>query len=179
MKLMMLFFILLLNMLTPNLSSVEMVIDYIRTTNDKSEQALFIDMSIPSNKKRLFLVELSTKEVIYSTYVAHGKGSGQGALAIQFSDSIDSYCTSLGLYKVGKNYQGKHGDSYELIGLEKSNANALERSIVMHAAWYASEDFIRKEGRCGNSWGCPAVSEEALKTLKPFLDKNILVYIYK
>lgn len=150
-----------------------------KSSENKSEYALLIDMSLPSTQKRLYLVELATKKIIYSTHVAHGKGTGRGAEAALFSDVPGSYCTALGKYKVGKNYTGKHGSSYELIGLEKTNANAMSRSIVIHAAWYVEEDFIKKNKRCGNSWGCPAVSKEALKKLQPYLAEGIIVWIYK
>lgn len=159
-------------------TKIDKVTNYTNNTKENSEYALFIDMSIPSNEKRLFLVELDSKKIIYSTYVAHGKGSGESKDAVCFSDINGSHCTALGLYKVGKNYKGKHGDSFELIGLEKSNANALERSVVIHSASYVDEKFIKSQGRCGNSWGCPAISKEALKKLKPFFQKNIMVYIY-
>ncbi len=148
-------------------------------TKEKFEYAILIDMSLPSTEKRLFVVELSSKKIIYSTYTAHGKGSGRGAEATIFSDVPGSYCTALGKYKVGKNYNGKHGNSYELIGLEKSNANAESRAIVIHSAWYAEEDFIKKNQRCGNSWGCPAVAPSALQELKPYLKENTIVWIYK
>ncbi len=178
MKLIFLFFITFINGYSAIDSKIDLVANYSKKTNENPEYALFIDMSIPSNEKRLFLVQLDSKKIIYSTYVAHGKGSGESKDAVYFSDKNGSHCTALGLYKVGKNYKGKHGDSFELIGLEKSNANALERSIVIHSASYVSEQFIKAEGRCGNSWGCPAISSEALKKLKPFFQKNIMVYIY-
>ncbi|OFY86722.1 MAG: hypothetical protein A3F72_00025 [Bacteroidetes bacterium RIFCSPLOWO2_12_FULL_35_15] len=159
-------------------SKIDKVTNHTKNAKGNPEYALFIDMSIPSNEKRLFLVELDSKKIIYSTYVAHGKGSGESKNAVYFSDVNGSHCTALGLYKVGKNYKGKHGNSFELIGLEKSNANALERSVVIHSASYVEEKFIKTQGRCGNSWGCPAVSKEALKKLSPFFQKNIMVYIY-
>lgn len=178
MKLFFLFLLSFINGYSAIDTKIEKVTKYTREAKENSEYALFIDMSIPSNEKRLFLVELGTKKIIYSTYVAHGKGSGESKNAVCFSDLNGSHCTALGLYKVGKRYKGKHGDSFELIGLEKSNANALERSIVIHSASYVDEKFIKTQGRCGNSWGCPAISKEALKKLTPFFQKNIMVYIY-
>jgi len=140
--------------------------------------AVFIKMAMPSNKKRLFLTDLSTRKIIHSSYVAHGKGSGRGQFAEKFSDEPGSYCTAPGLYKVGKNYKGKHGDSFELIGLDSTNKNAVDRAIVIHTAWYCEEEFVKKYNRCGNSWGCPAVSESDFLKLKPYLAKGILVYVY-
>ena len=178
MNLLLLMLIALFSNPAPGATQIEKVVNYLNGAKDNASHAIFIDMSLPSNEKRLFLVELNTNNTIYSTYVAHGKGSGRGKNANLFSDKPGSYCTALGLYRVGKNYNGKHGDSFELVGLEKSNANALERAIVIHSAWYVAEDFIKKQGRCGNSWGCPAVSEEAFKKLKPYFLKKIIVFIY-
>jgi len=178
MKLIFLLFIPFLNIGNPNVSKIDSLSDYIKGHKYYSEYAIFIDMSIPSNEKRLFLVNMATRKVTYSTYVAHGKGSGQGKKAIKFSDKAGSLCTALGIYKTGKNYIGKHGDSFALIGLEKSNTNATSRAIVIHSAWYVAEKFIKEQGRCGNSWGCPAVSEEAFKKLRSYLTQNIILYIY-
>lgn len=158
---------------------IDSITKFIQNASNKSEYSVLIDMSIPSNEKRLFLLQLNTKKIIYSTYVAHGKGSGHETKATLFSDIPGSLCTALGKYKVGKNYNGKHGDSYKLIGLEKSNANAMDRAIVIHSAWYVEEKFIKENHRCGNSWGCPAVSPEALKKLKTYLTENTIVWIYK
>jgi hypothetical protein len=175
-----LFFLLpLLSAPDPSAEKIEALIQFMMNRNGPSEYAILVDMSAPSTEKRLFLVELSTKKIVYSTFVAHGKGSGTGAQATFFSDKPGSLCTALGKYKVGKNYTGQHGDSYELIGLETSNANAMSRAIVIHSAWYAEEDFIQKSKRCGNSWGCPAVSPEALKKLKPYLKDGVILWIYQ
>ncbi|MDD3626132.1 MAG: murein L,D-transpeptidase catalytic domain family protein [bacterium] len=152
---------------------------YLRDNNCDDIYAILIDMSMPSDKKRLFIIRLPSEEVIYSTYTAHGRGSGRGRYAKVFSDKKGSLCTTLGRYRVGENYTGTHGDSYKMIGLDESNANAEKRSIVIHSAWYVSEEFARENKRCGNSHGCPAVSEEAFKILKPVLDQKVLIYIYK
>ncbi len=165
--------------IAPSTEKLQSLFNYISESGNRSEYALLIDMSLPSNEQRLFVLQLDTKKIIYSTYVAHGKGSGTGTKAVSFSDSPGGLCTTLGHFKIGKNYQGKHGNSYELIGLEKTNANAMKRSIVIHSAWYASENFILQNGRCGNSWGCPAVSDEALKKLQPYLTEGTILWIYK
>lgn len=178
MKLLLIFLYSFLNSNNPSVAKIDSLAAFIKENKYYSEYAIFIDMSIPSNEKRLFLVNLSSKNVTFSTYVAHGKGSGQGKKANKFSDNAGSLCTALGKYKTGKNYIGKHGDSFELIGLEKSNTNAMSRAIVIHSAWYVSEAFIKQQGRCGNSWGCPAVSEEAFKTLRNYLTQHIIMYIY-
>src|SRR3974377_1909220 len=126
------------------IGKIDSVGAYIQNAGAPSDYAVLIDMSIPSNEKRLFLVQIRTRKIMYSTYVAHGKGSGMGSKATYFSDKPGGLCTTLGHFKVGKKYFGEHGEAFELIGLEKTNANAVKRSIVIHAAWYATQKFIEQ-----------------------------------
>lgn len=145
----------------------------------RSNYAILINMGLPSNEKRWFVVDLKSDKIVYQTYVAHGKGSGLGAQAEKFSDEPGSYCTALGIYKIKDSCYGEHGLSYLLDGLESTNKNALSRGIIIHSAWYAEDNFISGNGRCGNSWGCPAISASALKMCKPYLKPGTLVWIYK
>mgnify|MGYP000905816949 CR=1 FL=1 len=63
----------------------------------------------------------------------------------KFSNKNNSYSTSSGFYLTGNIYNGKHGESLELYGLEKGkNDNARKRTIVMHAAEYANKKFAEK-----------------------------------
>ena len=127
-----------------------------------------VDFSQPSSKKRLFVIDLDDFRVLYNTYVAHGVNSGK-EYASQFSNTPSSYKSSLGLYLTLGTYIGEHGYSLRLDGLEKGiNDNANSRDIVIHAADYVNESFIRSLGYIGRSWGCPALPE---KLHKPIIDK--------
>jgi hypothetical protein len=55
----------------------------------------------------------------------------------------------------------------------------MGRYIVMHGGWYVEEDFIKKYGRAGRSWGCPAVplafSKKIIDAIK---NKSLFVAYY-
>ena len=161
-----------------NMDHISHVKDFTLNPNYRNDYAIFIDMSLPSNEKRWYVVDLKSGNVIYKTYVAHGRGSGEGKLAVNFSDKPGSLCTALGVYKITGTCYGEHGLSYLLDGLEQNNRNALSRGVIIHSAWYAEDNFIACNGRCGNSWGCPAVSCKALKDCEPYLKPGTLVCIY-
>ena len=114
-----------------------------------------INFNLPSNRKRLFLIKLSDGSV-ESFYVAHGEGSG-GLYAEEFSDTPQSHQSSLGLFLTGEDYDGKHGRSLKLRGMEGSNNMAESRAVVIHGSDYVSDDYIAERGMAGRSWGCPAV----------------------
>ena len=137
-----------------------------------------IDFSLSSNVKRLWVIDLSTNTIIFNSLVAHGRNTGD-EFAKSFSNAPESFKSSLGLYLTGEIYNGKHGKSLKLDGLEKGiNDNARNRGIVMHAADYVSSFFIKAHNRLGRSQGCPALpiefTEKIITTIK---DKSCL-YIY-
>jgi hypothetical protein len=119
-----------------------------------------IDYSLPSTDKRLWVLDLKNQKVVYNTYVAHGKNSGQN-YATQFSNDPRSKESSIGVYVTEGTYSGHHGNSLRLEGLDKGyNSNAESRGIVMHSADYVDENIIENYGRLGTSWGCPALNPQ-------------------
>lgn len=117
-----------------------------------------VDYSLPSSKRRLAVVNVQTGQVLYYTYVAHGKGSGL-QYATHFSNQTGTDASSLGVFLTGDTYLGKHGYSLRLHGLDPEfNDAAYRREIVVHSAWYVSSTFAREHGRMGRSWGCFALS---------------------
>jgi hypothetical protein len=126
------------------------------------------DLSQSSKNKRFYVIDLVKKEVLFNTYVAHGRNSGE-EFAYEFGNKPESYKSSLGFYITGGPYEGTHGISMRLQGHEKGiNDQAVARGIVMHGAPYVSEKFIAQNGRLGRSQGCPAVPDELCK---PIVDK--------
>jgi hypothetical protein len=137
-----------------------------------------IDFSLPSTEKRLYVVDMKNYQVLYKTYVAHGRNSG-ALMANSFSNAPSSNKSSLGFYKTLGTYIGKHGYSLKLEGLERGiNDNAYNRAIVMHGADYVNPSYIPKLGYIGRSQGCPAVSNrEATPIINTIKDGSCL-FIY-
>ncbi|MBR8535575.1 murein L,D-transpeptidase catalytic domain family protein [Carboxylicivirga sediminis] len=137
-----------------------------------------VDFSQPSTHKRFFLIDVDSKSVIYQNYVAHGKNSGM-LNAEKFSNIANSNQSSLGFYKTGETYYGKHGLSLKLDGLEKGiNDKARERHIVIHKADYAEESFIKKYGRLGRSFGCPAIPSANYQFVIDNIKEGTMLFIY-
>lgn len=134
-----------------------------------------VDLSKSSCTKRMWIVDLINKDLILHTWVAHGNGSGNDVPAY-FSNENDSHASSLGFYVTDKIYNGKHGRSLKLEGMDAGfNDNALSRSIVVHGAPYVSQRSIDQLGRLGRSEGCPAVSPKVVnKVINTMKGKTVL-----
>lgn len=137
-----------------------------------------VDFSLPSNQKRLFVIDLLKGELLFHTFVSHGKNSGK-LIAKKFSNKASSFQSSIGFYTTGETYQGKHGLSLRLIGKEKGiNDKALQRGIVIHGADYAEETVADKQGYLGRSLGCPAVPQSIHRDLISTIQNGSCFFIY-
>lgn len=141
-----------------------------------------IDYSLPSWERRLWVLDPSQPRVLFHEFVAHGRGSttdDDPDWAIRFGNEAASLRSSLGAFLTGKTYNGAHGTSLELIGLEPGvNDKALERRIVMHPAAYVSAGFRAvRGGRVGRSWGCPALDPEVAPAVIDRIRNGSLLYI--
>ncbi|MBO9638666.1 MAG: murein L,D-transpeptidase catalytic domain family protein [Siphonobacter aquaeclarae] len=136
------------------------------------------DFSQSSTRKRFYVLDMVRHKLLFQTYVAHGINSGS-EFATRFSNRESSNQSSLGFYRTLGTYQGKHGLSLKLEGLEKGiNDLAYQRAIVLHGADYVSESFIRQTGRLGRSFGCPAVSMAEHKKLIGLLKGGAGLFLY-
>lgn len=137
-----------------------------------------IDYSLPSSKKRFTVIDLNKKKVLYHELAAHGRGSGE-ANAKVFSNEPETHASSLGFYTTAGTYNGKNGYSLILDGHEKGyNDKAKERSIVMHGAWYVTEEFVKQHGRTGRSWGCPVLDKAIAKDVIDTIKGGSCLFIY-
>ncbi|WP_130735343.1 murein L,D-transpeptidase catalytic domain family protein [Flavobacterium sp. J27] len=137
-----------------------------------------VDFSLSSNEERMWVINMTTKEVVLRSLVAHGRNSGE-LFATEFSNKSESYQSSLGFYTTGETYVGKHGLSLRLDGLEYGiNDNARDRAVVIHGADYVSGKFVKENGRLGRSQGCPAVPNEISKELIELIKDKSCLFIY-
>ncbi len=144
----------------------------------KSHVVTIIDYSLPSDQKRMWVVDLNKHKLTHYTYVAHGKSTGE-RYAAAFSNKNGSHQTSLGVFTTQQTYNGKKGYSLRLNGLEKGfNDKALQRSIVIHGAAYADPKVVKTQGRLGRSWGCPSVPNTEVKSLINDIKNGSLVFAY-
>jgi len=118
---------------------------------------------------------------VQSHLVAHGKGSDPSRTGWleRFSNEPRSNATSAGAYKTGSFYVGAHGHSIRLEGLDPTNSNALARAIVVHGAWYVSEEMLGFSGILGRSQGCFAVADSSVPEIMTRLGPGRLIYADK
>lgn len=137
------------------------------------------DYSQSSNKKRLYVIDLLNKKLLFNTYVAHGRNTGD-EYARSFSNKEGSLKSSLGFYITQNLIVGSHtGLALMISGVEKGfNDNASRREIIIHAADYATESFIKKTGRLGRSFGCPSLPTEMLKPVIETIKEGSCLFIY-
>jgi hypothetical protein len=136
------------------------------------------DMSLSSKKKRLFILDLIKKKVVYNLRVSHGQASGE-EYANNFGNEEDSHKTSLGFYTTGGEYEGENGQSMKLNGQEAGfNNNAFNRAIVVHGSEYVTDEYFKENNRIGRSWGCPAISMKNIKTVVNTIKNGSCFFVY-
>jgi hypothetical protein len=138
------------------------------------------DFSLPSRLPRFHLLNLANGTVS-SHWVAHGRGSDPAHTGWleHFSNEPRSNATSAGAYRTDTTYLGAHGHSMRLEGLDPTNSNAAARGIVVHGAWYVSDDIIGRCGMLGRSEGCLAVSSASLDEVLTRLGPGRFIYAGK
>lgn len=138
----------------------------LQTGLTKSPVMTVVDYSIPSNQPRMWVVDTKQNKVLMNTYVAQGKTPG-------FSNTPGSKQSSLGTYITDQIYQGKHGTSMRVRGLDKGvNDNAFARSIVVHGGSYVGPD------KQGTSWGCFTVPNDVAPKLIGLTKGGSIIHAY-
>ncbi|WP_434663556.1 murein L,D-transpeptidase catalytic domain-containing protein [Klebsiella sp. MISC125] len=162
-------------------NDIKKMIDWQMQNNSVSNPRYWVVFKIKEHSKtqRMHIFD-RTDNTVQSVYAVHGTGSdpNNDGLATIFSNTPDSHQSSLGLYKTLSTYtMAKHGRALRLEGLEESNNNAYTRGIVFHGVPYADEEYVNKNGRCGRSYGCPAVAYDIVQSLIDKLKGGSLLLI--
>lgn len=168
---------------------------------DKAEEALqfciskklstdfciLINMSLHSGVNRFFVWDFKKKSVIGKYLVGHGCGANSWSRDDskdhpKFSNEDGSHLSSLGKYKLQGRGHSEWGINikYLMHGLEETNSNALKRYIVFHSWDQMSDDEVFPKGS-PEGWGCPTVSNNAMKEIDPLIQKAgkpVLMWIY-
>ncbi|HEY6064402.1 MAG TPA: murein L,D-transpeptidase catalytic domain family protein [Chitinophagaceae bacterium] len=149
--------------------------------NGYNENICFlVDMTLPSGQNRFFIYDLKKDTVQGAGLVAHGNCYQYWLEGRKYSNVVGSGCTSLGKYRIGPHYNGRFGYSFKLIGLDSSNNNAFERTVVLHSHSCIPETEVA-EDICQSN-GCPMVSPNFLEHLKKIINsskKPVMLWIYE
>lgn len=115
------------------------------------------DFSQPSSSRRLYVIDVRKKKLLYQTFVAHGQNSGED-YATSFSNEPESFKSSLGFYLTSRTYIGRNGLSLRIKGVDTGyNDMAFKRNIVLHGSSYVNPQYMSDFGTIGTSQGCPAI----------------------
>lgn len=138
-----------------------------------------VDYSQSSKNKRMYVIDFLNHKLLFNTLVAHGKNTGE-EYAKNFSNKLGTLKSSLGFYVTKNHIMGATvGLSLIIQGVEKGfNDNAINRQIIMHGADYATEDFIKQNGRLGRSYGCPSLPPDLIQPVIETIENGSCLFIY-
>ena len=136
------------------------------------------DFSQSSRSKRMYVIDVRHRKLLYRTYVAHGQNSGD-EYATSFSNEQDSYKSSLGFYVTQRTYVGRNGLSLRLNGVDSGyNDQAFKRQIVLHGSSYVSDRYMQDYGTLGTSLGCPALPTAVSRQIIHVVKGGSCLFIY-
>jgi hypothetical protein len=136
-----------------------------------------VDFSQPSSNKRFYLIDMLNGQLVWNTYVAHGKNSGT-TIAQNFSNKLNSDASSLGFYVTKNTYSGKHGLSLRIAGLDDGfNSNAEQRAVVVHGSAYVNAERANSN-TVGRSWGCPAIPQNEVANVINYIKGGTVMFLY-
>jgi hypothetical protein len=141
------------------------LLPWLRDKGYSTELMLIADMEIPMYRKRLWLLNPTTGDILHHSLMAHGSGGGSDLDNVSFSNEPGSHCSSKGRYRIGEPYTGQWGRSFRLYGLDPTNSNAYRRNVVLH--YY---QHLTTEPGTQNlyfSEGCAMMSKRDFETIEP------------
>lgn len=144
------------------------------------DRMYLVDFQKFSGEERLYEVDL-VKGDVTAFRTTHGRGSdpSHSGYAREFSNTPDSYMSSVGAYATaGAGWGVQQGPNVLLDGLEYSNDRARERAIIIHGADYADPDFLAREGKLGRSYGCFSLAHADLPAMRERMGEGRLLFAW-
>lgn len=136
------------------------------------------DFSQSCCSKRMYVIDVQHRKLLYRTYVAHGQNSGE-EYATTFSNEPESFKSSLGFYVTDRIYYGHNGLSLRLNGVDSGyNDLALKRKIVLHGSTYVGDKYMENFGTLGTSLGCPALPSTMSSRIIRAVKNGSCLFIY-
>ena len=137
-----------------------------------TDYGILVDYGRFSLQRRLYVYDFNKNEIVLKSLSGHGTGGDSTILTADFSNEHGSHCSSLGHYKIGRHrymYNRKGVPAFELVGLDKTNSNALARGILIHPAVGPL------------SWGCVTLPVVRYHQLSEFLktQTNMIMWVYE
>lgn len=169
---------------TPSISNsrIENVKEYCKRHNMNTNIAVFVDFDIHSGKQRFMVYDFNKKKIILASLCAHGCGKESTKSEPVFSNDFNSYCSSIGYFKIGNyNETGLGLPSYLLDGLSLTNYNARKRQLLIHPYYTIRETQIYPFYTPMDSEGCFVINSLKFKLLQNIIkvsNKPILLYAY-
>ncbi|MBW2523565.1 MAG: murein L,D-transpeptidase catalytic domain family protein [Deltaproteobacteria bacterium] len=141
------------------------------------------DFSLPSNERRMWVLDLASGSLLHHTFVSHGEMSSDpndSRWAVSFSNVVNSHQSSLGVIRASEAYTGSFGYSVRLDGLEPGyNDNVRSRAIVVHPWDGSTAAYVSAYGESAPTWGCagldPAICTDVVDRLA---DGGLLLFHY-
>lgn len=139
-----------------------------------------VDFSVASARPRFHLINREDGSDS-AMLVAHGRGSDpdHSGFVQSFSNIPGSNASSAGAYLTGETYVGQHGLSRRLMGLDPENSEVEARAIVIHPAWYVSQQMALEKGKIGRSEGCFAFADVDIDQILWQLPAGSFIYADK
>lgn len=163
-------------------------LEFCKKNNLNVDFCILIDMSLHSGVNRFAVWDFKEEKIVYQYLVGHGCGSNSWSSDDSkenptFSNEDGSHLSALGKYKLSGRGQSEWGIGvkYLMHGFEETNNNALKRFIVFHSWNLMNDEEVYPNGS-PEGWGCPTISNNAMKNLDPIIQKSkqpVLMWIYQ
>jgi len=138
----------------------------------KTKDVVIVDFTKSIYDKRLYVFSYKEGKVKYTAMVSHAFNTGD-EYADSFSNVPNSNYSSKGLFKIHERVvRSIPPYSFPVSGLEKENSNAYKRNITIHRSLFDDNNYV------GHSYGCFALTPEAIKKMKEFNISNSYLYVY-